>query len=37
LAHLADSDGWTTELMLFSGTVGETASGTLRLFWFPVE
>ena len=36
-AHLADTDGWTTELILFSGTVGETSSGTLCLFWFPVE
>ncbi len=27
---------WTTELVLFSGTVGETSSGTLCLFWFPV-
>ena len=36
-AHLADTDGWTTELVLFSGTVGETSSGNLCLFWFPVE
>jgi hypothetical protein len=36
-AHLADTDGWTTQLILFSGTVGETSSGTLHLFWFPVE
>jgi len=36
-AHLADVDGWTTELVLFSGTVGETSSGNLCLFWFPVE
>ena len=36
-AHLADSDGWTTELVLFSGTVGEASAGTLSLFWFPVE
>ena len=35
-AHLADSEGWTTELILFSGTVGEASSGTLGLFWFPV-
>ena len=36
-AHLADSGGWTTRLTLFSGTFGETGSGTLSLFWFPVE
>lgn len=36
-AHLADKDGWTTELVLFSGTMGETASGNLCLFWFDVE
>ena len=36
-AHLADSGGWTTELILFSGTAGETGSGTLSLFWFPIE
>ena len=36
-AHLADVHGWTTELVLFSGTVGETSSGNLCLFWFPVE
>ena len=36
-AHLADSDGWVTELVLYSGTVGETSSGTLSLFWFDVE
>ncbi len=35
-ARLADSDGWTTELILFSGTVGEASSGTLGLFWFSV-
>ena len=36
-AHLADSEGWTTELILFSGALGETGSGTLSLFWFPIE
>ena len=36
-AHLADSGGWTTELTLFSGSLGETGSGTLSLFWFPIE
>ena len=36
-AHLADSGGWTTEMILFSGTAGETGSGTLSLFWFPIE
>ncbi len=36
-AHLADTDGWTTELVLFSGRLGETSSGNLCLFWFPVE
>ena len=36
-AHLADSGGWTTELILFSGAAGETGSGTLSLFWFPIE
>ncbi len=36
-AHLADSGGWTTQLILFSGALGETGSGTLSLFWFPIE
>lgn len=36
-AHLADSGGWTTQLILFSGALGETGAGTLRLFWFPIE
>ena len=36
-AHLADSAGWTTRLTLFSGTFGESGSGSLSLFWFPVE
>lgn len=36
-AHLADTDGWATELVLFSGRLGETSSGNLCLFWFPVE
>ena len=26
---------WSTELILFSGTVGETSTGSLDLFWFP--
>ena len=33
-AYLADSGGWSTELILFSGTVGETSTGSLDLFWF---
>ena len=36
-AHLADTGGWTTELILFSGTAGEVSSGTLSLFWFRIE
>ncbi len=36
-AHLADSAGWTTRLTLFSGTFGESGSGSLSLFWFPIE
>ena len=28
-AHFADSGGWTTEFILFSGTAGQPASGTL--------
>ena len=28
-AHLADSGGWSTQFILFSGTAGQTASGTL--------
>ena len=36
-AHLADTGGWTTELILYSGTAGEVSSGTLSLFWFPAE
>ena len=31
-AHFADSRGWTTEFILFSGTAGQPASGTLRFF-----
>ena len=27
--HLADSEGWSTQFVLFSGTAGQTASGTL--------
>ena len=29
-AHLADSGGWSTQLILFSGTAGQASSGTLR-------
>ena len=29
-AHLADSEGWSTQFILFSGTAGQTASGTLN-------
>ena len=29
-AHFADSRGWTTEFILFSGTAGQVSSGTLR-------
>ena len=36
-AHLADTGGWTTELILYSGTAGEVSSGTVSLFWFPAE
>ena len=28
-AHLADSGGWSTQFILFSGTAGQTSSGTL--------
>ena len=28
-AHLADSGGWSTQFILFSGTAGQAASGTL--------
>ena len=28
-AHLADSEGWSTQFILFSGTAGQAASGTL--------
>lgn len=31
-AHLADSAGWTTEFILFNGTAGQAASGTLSFF-----
>ena len=31
-AHLADSEGWTTEFILYSGTAGQAASGTLSFF-----
>ena len=30
-AHLADSAGWSTQFILFSGTAGQTSSGTLSL------
>ena len=29
-AHLADSGGWSTQFILFSGTAGQTAAGTLN-------
>ena len=28
-AHIADSGGWSTQFILYSGTAGQTASGTL--------
>ena len=31
-AHIVDSAGWSTQFILFSGTVGETSSGTLSFF-----
>ena len=30
-AHLADSVGWSTQFILFSGTAGQNSSGTLSL------
>jgi hypothetical protein len=30
--HLADGGGYTTQLIVFSGTAGQTASGTLQFF-----
>ena len=30
--QFADSDGWTTQFVVFSGLAGQTASGALRLF-----
>ena len=30
-AHLADSGGWSTQFILFSGTAGQNSSGTLSL------
>ena len=30
-AHLADSGGWSTQFILFSGTAGQASSGTLSL------
>ena len=29
-AHFADSEGWSTQFILFSGTAGQASSGTLR-------
>ena len=29
-AHMADSAGWSTQFILYSGTAGQAASGTLR-------
>ena len=31
-AHIVDSAGWSTQFILFSGTAGQTASGTLSYF-----
>ena len=31
-AHWADSGGWTTEFVLYSGTAGQAASGTLSFY-----
>ena len=28
-AHLADSGGWSTQFILFSGTAGQASTGTL--------
>ena len=28
--HIVDSEGWSTQFILYSGTVGQAASGTLR-------
>ena len=30
--HIVDSGGWSTQFILFSGTAGQAASGTLRFF-----
>jgi hypothetical protein len=30
--HLADSGGWNTQFILFSGVAGGTSSGTLGFF-----
>ena len=31
-AHIVDSAGWSTQFILFSGTAGQTSSGTLSYF-----
>ena len=31
-AHIVDSRGWSTQFILFSGTAGQTSSGTLSYF-----
>ena len=31
-AHIVDSAGWSTQFILFSGTAGQTSSGTLSFF-----
>ena len=36
-AHIVDSGGWSTQFILFSGTAGETSSGTLNIVLFPPE
>ena len=30
--HIVDSGGWSTQFILFSGTAGQSAAGTLRFF-----
>ena len=33
--QVADSGGWSTQFILFSGTAGQASSGTLSLFFDP--
>ena len=35
--HIVDSGGWSTQFILFSGTAGETPTGTLKIILFPPE